>query len=138
MVLQQRNTNYREQPSQGSAEPAACARPLTAGEIAQSPLLLLPSFLPPHPPPAVGGTWAGEGAPWLGRTETPAEERRGRSRWTTSRRSLISKRSWERESKITPDHRRTLYYRARKQLFGTLMLRFCSVIFSTNTLGHLN
>lgn len=40
---------------------------------------------------------AGETASWLGRTETPAAARRGRNRSTTSRRSLILKKSSERE-----------------------------------------
>lgn len=60
-------------------------------------------FLPPHsasfllPQPSVGRTWAGKAAPWLGRTETPAEERRGRNKSTTSRRFLILKKSSARE-----------------------------------------
>lgn len=53
--------------------------------------------LPILPKPTVGRTWAGEAAPWLGRTETPAEGRRGKSKWTTSRRYSILKKSSARE-----------------------------------------
>lgn len=53
------------------------------------------SFLLPQP--IVGRTWVGKAAPWPGRTETPAEERRGKNKSTTSRRFLILKKSSARE-----------------------------------------
>lgn len=55
--------------------------------------LFLPSFLQP----SVGRTRAGKAAPWLGRTATPAEERRGKNKSTTSRKSLILRKSSARE-----------------------------------------
>lgn len=116
--------------SWGSSESAA-QHPFKEKTIIKSALLFSPS--PPHPPPAVGRTWAGEGAPWLGRTETPAEEGPGKNKWTTSRRSLISRKSWEREYPL----KTSLYYQTQPTTLD-LNASTGSIIFNTNTLGHLN
>ncbi|XP_028306852.1 calcium/calmodulin-dependent protein kinase type 1D [Gouania willdenowi] len=50
-------------------------------------LILFVCFVCLRIPP--GASYA---ALWLGRTETPAEERRGKSKWTTSKRALILKK----------------------------------------------
>lgn len=94
MVLPQRSADHRGSPNLSLS--------LTSFILLfQKKIPFLFSFFLPAslllPQPIVGRTWAGKAAPWLGRTETPAEERRGKNKSTTSRRFLILKKSSARE-----------------------------------------
>lgn len=92
-------------PAAAERRPPGLAKPLTLSHklhssFAKKNSVFIFFFLPASlllPQPIVGRTWAGKAAPWLGRTETPAEERRGKNKSTTSRRFLILKKSSARE-----------------------------------------